>query len=138
MANQYITWTESELNTLRELAGKHPASYIGKQIGRSISAVQKQMRKYDMPGFVQVFPEKAAPEPRKAPERKEDPVEAPVRLKAYTEPKNGLRKPLEAKSRRQPASYPPLEWCPKCHAPVSSWPEHENRMGWNGCKRPAA
>lgn len=26
-----------------------------------------------------------------------------------------------------------VEWCPKCHAPVSNWQEHYERMGHRRC-----
>lgn len=114
-----------ELNQLKELAGQFSAVHISAQIGRSVEGVRKQIRKLGLKGFVST-----PPKPR------------PVALR---EPVGGMRphKPVVSptkpvalrKASVQHISYPPLEYCPTCHSPVSNWGDHRARMG---CTRPAA
>jgi hypothetical protein len=118
-----------ELNQLKELAGQFSAVHISAQIGRSVEGVRKQIRKLGLKGFVST-PPKPRPvalrkpvESKEAPQHVERPVVAPV-------------KPVTVrKASISHISYPPLEWCPTCHSPVSSWSDHTSRVG---CKRPAA
>jgi hypothetical protein len=133
MANQFTPWSDAEIFQLRELAGHFSSTHISTQIGRSVDGVRKQIKKLGLPNFVST-----PPKPKPRPFAYGKAVETSVKVKTYVEPRKVLRQPLEAKNRRQPASYPELEWCQKCHAPVSNWSEHEARLGWFGCKRPAA
>jgi hypothetical protein len=117
-----------EITQLKELAGHFPAAHIGAQIGRGTHGVLKQIKKLGLPSYVN-----APPKPR--------PVASPKPVKAKVEAKRVVRQPvapLKPTAVRQAQvkhiSYPPLEWCPTCHSPVSSWIDHEKRMG---CKRPA-
>lgn len=133
MANQYPPWSEAELNRIRELSGNFSSVYIGEQIGRSADSIRNKIKKLGLPSFIS-----APPKPKMRPLVYGKPKDESVKVKTYVEPREGLRQPLEAKSRRQPVSYAPLEWCQNCHAPVSSWSEHVSRMSHMGCQRPAA
>ena len=133
MANQFVPWSDAELTQLKELAGHFSSVHISTKIGRSIDGVRKQIKKLGLPNFVST-----PPKPKPRPFAYGKAVEAPVKIKTYTEPREGLRKPLEAKSRRKPSSYAELEWCPNCHSAVSNWGDHCSRMAHMGCKRPAA
>lgn len=133
---QFIPWTEPELAQLRELAGKYPSTEISKMIvGRSAMGIQKMMRKQGLPRYIQYPPSRPIPEPKKRVRTKKavkDPVE-------HHQPVAPLVEPLKPKTIREArvshVSYPPLEWCPTCHSPVSNWGDHTVRLG---CKRPAA
>jgi len=136
MANQYAPWSDMELNQLKELAGQFSAVHISAQIGRSVEGVRKQIRKLGLKGFVSTPPKPrpiASREPSAVPGWAKTATSTPV---APVKPV-ALRKPLVVRESRvsNNVSYPPLEWCPSCHSPVSNWVDHQNRLG---CKRPAA
>jgi len=127
MGNQFSPWSDMELNQLKELAGQFSAVYISAQIGRSVEGVRKQIKKLGLKSFVSTPPKPHPAASRTPPERKEKP-----------KPVDPYHKPLAVREARvKHISYPPLEYCMNCHSPVSSWQDHESRMGWNGCKRPA-
>ena len=130
MENQFSPWSDMEITQLKELAGQFSAVHISVQIGRSTEGVRKMIKKLGLPSFPNPADRKASPKPQKAPERKD--VE-----KVTQEP---VRRPVALRKARvgNHVSYSPLEWCETCHAPVSSWVDHENRMRHMGCKRPAA
>ena len=125
MALQFNPWSDFELNQLKELAGHFPASHISSQIGRSTEGVRKMIKKLGLKSFV-TTPPKPRPVAARNPSVRKDtpkPVVAPI-------------KPVTVrKASVSHISYPPLEWCPSCHSPVSNWVDHQNRLG---CKRPAA
>jgi hypothetical protein len=133
MPNQYQKWSDREISQLRELAGTIPASEISLKIGRGYDAVSKMIRKLGLPSFAHVFP---PPRPAASPK----PVGASKKPKNHVSPQwrgNFLPKKdvVVRKASVNHISYPPLEWCPTCHSPVSNWVDHERRLG---CKRPAA
>src|ERR1700679_2385888 len=125
MANQFSPWSETELTQLKEMAGHFSAVHITAQIGRSVEGVRKMTKKLGLPVFVST-PPKPRPAASGTPvERKNTPHPVVAPMKPAT-----LRK-----ASVQHISYPPLEWCPTCHSPVSNWIDHSSRVG---CKRPAA
>ena len=133
MGNQFSPWSDFELNQLKELAGQFSAVHISAQIGRSVEGVRKQIKKLRLKSFVST-------PPKPHPVRPHKPVTEPKEVKAV-QPKPihpvALRKPLVVRESRvsNNVSYPPLEWCSQCHAPVSNRRDHQNRMG---CKMDAA
>lgn len=147
MSNQYTPWTDKELNQLREMAGKRPASEIALEIGRGYDSIQKMCRKLDLPSYVKPVRDKAvkapvAPvetvevvdEPESTPEPPYVPVVRPVTIRAYVAPTKALR---QAPKPKASVNYPPTELCPVHGCLVSDWPAHIQRLG-NVCKRPAA
>jgi hypothetical protein len=133
MAEHGTPWDDKEINLLKELAGKHPANYISEQVGRSLEGVRKQIRKLGLKAFVPGRSERPA-EGKTSHKGKEGRGAAPVRIKTYVESRPGLRQ----KEARTSVSYPPLDYCMNCKAPVSDWDAHVIRMGRFGCARPAA
>jgi|ERR1700677_1875258 len=127
MTQSGTKWSDMEIQQLRELAGKHSATYIATQIGRSPDGVSKQIKNLGLPGYVQ-YPKK---EPIPDAQRRS---KAPVGGRAYVEPPAGLRQPAKAKAA---VSYPAAELCPVHHCLVSDWSGHVMRLG-NTCSRPTA
>lgn len=129
MGKTYSHWTERELEVLRDMAGKFNATVIGERVGRGSDGVRKMIGKLGLQSYVNpATTERLAAPPK--------PAKAPVAIRAYVEePSVALRKPLEAKSRKQPSSYPPMEICPIHKCWVSNWAEHAARLG---CTKPAA
>jgi hypothetical protein len=129
MPNQYSPWSDTEISQLRGLAGKFPAPYISTQIGRGYDAVSKMIRKLGLPHYVQ-----PSSKPRPAASGKA--TATPKSIKRVERKPAAPREPVAVrKSKITHISYPPLEWCPTCHAPVSNWDDHRRRIG---CQRPAA
>jgi hypothetical protein len=136
MANQYQKWSDDEINLLRELAGKHPATEISLKIGRGYDACSKMIRKLGLPSYVPAFPPARPAATQKAvgrTKKTKEPVSPQWRGNFL--PKKDV---VVRKAPVQHISFPPLEYCMNCHSPVSSWTDHENRMRHMGCKRPAA
>ena len=136
MGNQFSPWSDFELNQLKELAGQFSAVHISAQIGRSVEGVRKQIKKLRLKSFVST-------PPKPHPVRPHKPVTEPKEVKAVQPKPIRPVAPVKPKFVREStvknnSSFPPLEWCTNCHAPVSSWSDHENRMKHIGCKRPAA
>ena len=125
MALTFNPWSDMEITQLRELAGHFSAPYISAQIGRSVEGVRKQIRKLGLKSFVSTPPKPRPAHPHRPVERKDTPKRVLSPLKPVV-----LRK-----ASVQHISYPPLEYCPTCHSPVSNWGDHRARMG---CTRPAA
>jgi len=104
---------------LRKLAGTISASEIGKRLGRTKDSVKAQLHRWKLPTYVVVYEKKVKPE-EVVPTPVEPPKAVPVPLRKVDKP--ALRQ--KAPSRE----WPPLEYCPECHAPVSNWTEHHARM----------
>jgi hypothetical protein len=124
MGNQFSPWSDMELTQLKELAGQFSAVHISAQIGRSTEGVRKMTKKLGLKSFVST-PPKPRPAARRTPVERQDtpkPVLSPIKPTV-------LRK-----ANVTHVSYPPLEWCETCHAPVSNWADHRARMG---CRRTA-
>jgi hypothetical protein len=141
MGQIYTAWSEREKEILRENSGKITAIEIGKLIGRGSNGVRKMAKKMGLPSWEQLPADKqkhsAAIKPVDIPvPETPKPVENKVKPPKPTRP----LKPVEAKKapREASANYPQVEWCPVCHAPVSNWTDHITRLGWYGCKMPAA
>ena len=118
-------WTDGELTILKQMAGKYSAPQIAEKLGRGRDGVLKKIKRLGLP----VYDQNSAPSARGI-----------VKCVRSAKDARSKRKVSDnAPVVRRPAvthvSYPPLEWCPTCHAPVSNWTDHEYRMG---CKRPAA
>jgi hypothetical protein len=133
MGNQFSPWSDFELNQLRELAGQFSAVHISAQIGRSVEGVRKQIKKQGLKSFVST-------PPKPHPVRPHKPVTEPKEVKAVQPKPIRPVAPVKPKFVRESTvknnpSFPPLEWCPTCHSPVSNWGDHSARLG---CKRPAA
>ena len=119
-------WSHKETEALKKYMNDYPpisSTQIAEEMGRSVDSVRhkiKWMRKQD--GEVTV--KKAIPAKKT--------VSKPVVTKAETP----SPEPKTARIGKVPhISYPPLEWCPTCHCPVSSWSDHTRRIG---CERPVA
>jgi hypothetical protein len=119
-------WSHKETEKLKKYMNDYPpisSTQIAEEMERSVDSVRhkiKWMRKQD--GEV---PVKKVLSTKKT-------VAKPVVTKA--EPP--APEPKTDRTGKVPhISYPPLEWCPTCHSPVSSWDDHSRRMG---CKRPLA
>lgn len=116
-------WSDMEINQLKELAGHFPAVHIGAQIGRGTHGVRKMILKLGLKSYVTT-----PPKPR--------PAAPPKAVRAKVVPKRPVSHLKPTVVREAPiahVSYPPLEWCPTCHSPVSNWIDHERRTR---CKRP--
>ena len=100
MANQYRPWSDKELNQLRELAGDFSARDLSKKIGRGYDAIQKMVRKLDLPRFPHVPHKSRATAPKPEP-----PTNQVLRLPEPLRPQ---------KERTSHVTYPPLEWCGQC------------------------
>ena len=126
---QQKIWTHKETEALKELLNTvppTPTSKIAAALGRTSDSVRhkvKWMRTHPETEYV----EKPVPVKKVA---KKPVVKKAV--KAATPPKT------VKKGNGPHISYAPLEWCPVCRAAVSNWTDHINRMGWYGCKMPAA
>ena len=129
MGNQFSPWSDFELNQLKELAGQFSAVHISALIGRSVEGVRKQIRKLGLKSFQNTPPKPRPVAQRKPVERKEYPQHVARPVVAPVKPVTVRKASISH------ISYPPLEWCPTCHSPVSSWSDHTSRVG---CKRPAA
>lgn len=114
-----LKWTDKETERLLELKKTLNNSQVAKELARTKDSVRHRLAWLkDKKLF-------------------ESPIPSPVAIKVVKEDvqqeKNG--KPLRKKEpSKHQVSYPPLEWCPTCHSPVSNWIDHRNRMG---CVRPA-
>jgi len=111
MADQQI-WTKEETDQVIALLAKGLGpTAISKELGRTKDSVRHRMR------FIKAksIPVPVAPQEIKKEAKRQEP------------------KPLRKKEQTGYVTYPPLEWCGECHAPVSNWVDHGNRMG---CKRP--
>lgn len=141
MGQTFTAWSEKEISILRENAGKINAIEIGKIVGRGSDGVRKMAKKLGLPSWEQPRTKSIPTASTKPIKRNRKPLKhspTPARIKTYVAPSKPLRKPLEEKSRQQLTSYPQVQYCPVCNSPVSDWVAHINRMGWYGCKRPAA
>ena len=125
---QQKIWSHKENETLKSLINAVPpipTTKIAEDMGRSVDSVRhkiKWMRKQD--GEIPVKVKKVVPA-KKA-------VAKPVVKKAV----NPVARPKALRQENESyVSYPPLEWCPTCHSPVSNWEDHRRRLG---CVRPAA
>ena len=105
MSDQKI-WTEEETGKLVVLSKSLTAAQIGSELGRTKDSVRHRLRWLKDQNRVLAPVVKA----------KEDQEGKALRKKEYTH-----------------VSYPPLEWCPTCHSPVSNWSDHTSRLG---CRRP--
>jgi hypothetical protein len=133
MTQSGTPWGDGEVALLKQMAGSFPARHIADRIGRTTNGVLKKIKALGLKSYVN-----APPKPH--PVRPHRPVGEPKEQKAVEpkpKPPVALRKPLVVRESRvsNNVSYPPLEWCPTCHSPVSSWSDHTSRIG---CKRPAA
>ena len=115
-------WTESETQKLIELRNNGAgSSSIAEELGRTKDSVRYRMRWLDAQG-------------KEKPLTKEKLLSMrPTRTE--NSPQDNEAKPLRKKENYH-VSYPPLEWCPTCHSPVSNWTDHASRMSHMGCQRP--
>jgi hypothetical protein len=129
MGQTYTKWSDAELFILREKAGKVSAAEIGKEVGRGTEGVKKMIGKLGLQGYGPVAKPRTPATPKPPREAKIKEPKPPV-----------LRKPLPVKKAtfKRPKVLGTVEWCPNCHAPVSNWGAHLERMAYMGCKRPAA
>ena len=115
-------WSDSETEQLIELIKKDIGpTAAGKELGRSADSVRHKMA-WLKDKDSSLVAAKIPPAPKEEVKAPEPVVES---------------KPLRKKETKH-ASYPQIEYCPVCHAPVSDWTAHINRLGWYGCKMPAA
>lgn len=116
-------WSDAELATLKELAGKYPASYIGAQIGRGTEGARKMIRKLGLtPYKVPITKPVSHLRPnRKSPVQNITPIAKPEKKKFVTKEVSMLEK------------------CPvhHCWVSITDWAGHVERLGGT-CKRPAA
>jgi len=119
-------WSHKETEALKKYMNDYPpisSTQIAEEMGRSVDSVRhkiKWMRKQD--GDVPV--------------KKVIPTKKTVAKPVVTKAEKPTPEPKTARTGKVPhISYPPLEWCPTCHSPVSNWDDHRRRMG---CERPLA
>ena len=111
-------WEDNEIKQMVELEKTMTHAQVAKEMGRTKDSVRHKLKWLKEQGI-------AVPTTIKA-VKKEEVRQAKEKVKEA--------KPLRKKEQTGYVSYPPLEWCGECHAPVSNWRDHAFRMG---CKKPA-
>ena len=110
-------WTDEETQQLLELSKTRSHSQVGLEMGRTKDSVRHRLK---------WLRDKENPQEVK---------DTPVAVKAVKKKEARQEKVIRTTRTKEPhVSYPPLEWCPTCHSPVSNWSDHSARIG---CKRPA-
>jgi biotin operon repressor len=119
-------WSHKETEKLKKYMNDYPpisSTQIAEEMGRSVDSVRhkiKWMRKQD----------------EDVPVKKAIPTKKTVAKPVVTKAETPTPESKTARTGKVPhISYPPLEWCPTCHSPVSNWEDHRRRLG---CVRPAA
>jgi len=106
-------WTEEESERLRGLAGRVTAARAAELLGRTAFAVRGKAVRMGIPF-------KREPRPKREPVKREIARQAaPSAIAAC--------RPARVRGKRMEVSR--LEWCGECHAPVSNWQQHYERMG---------
>lgn len=123
-------WTKEDVSRLRQLVPTHTAKELSIEFHRNPKAIHTQCQRVGI---------HAVPEIERSRQRRAAKEAIPKEPKAARPPKpmkEPAPKPIRLVSRPAKSVYrPALEYCSQCHAPVSNWGEHFERMGH---RRPAA
>ena len=112
-------WDAQDVERLRSLAPEKTLRELAAELGRSPRAVRSKLAALGL---------KCAHQPR--PRREPAATPQPVRVRVVRLPKEktaSIAAPRRIRPRRIEVSR--IEYCPRCHAPVSNWGEHFERMG---------
>jgi len=104
-------WTDEETQQLLELSKTLSHSQVGLQMGRTKDSVRHRLK---------WLKDKETPQEEK---------KSPVAAKSVKKKEAHKEKEIRPTRTKEPhVSYPPLEWCPTCHSPVSNKEDHFRRM----------
>jgi hypothetical protein len=111
-------WTEEESERLRGLAGRVTAARAAELLGRTAFAVRGKALRMGIPFKREPRPKRESVERRL--------VKREIARQAAPSATAACR-PARVRDRRMEVSR--VEWCGECHAPVSNWQQHYERMG---------